>query len=98
MIATAVHHVLVSALVFMCLAPAASANRRVSTALHTDPSILVNERSKLDLEVIDSFGEPIPWRDLVLHHERKIHIYVVHQVLRNKLLFRYDVFSVWNHT
>jgi hypothetical protein len=74
------HRALLALALFIFLVSPAFADRRMWTVVHSDPTIYAGEKSKLDLEVMDSFGDPVPWGDLMLHHERKIHIYAVHQV------------------
>eukprot|EP00892_Ulva_mutabilis_P000586 jgi/Ulvmu1/10528/UM064_0066.1 len=66
--------------VFVALLTGVAA-RKIHTELNVRSEIQQETRTQLDLEVIDSFGTPIPWGDLHLHHGRKMHVYVVHEGL-----------------
>lgn len=57
-----------------------AAAQGLQTLLHVSPDAEAESRQQLDLEIMDSFGTPVPWGDLHVHHGRKIHVYVVHEV------------------
>ena len=59
---------------------AAYSRRLISTVIHRDPVLIANKPTKLDIEVLDSFGDVVPWGDLLLSHQRKVHVYAIHQV------------------
>lgn len=73
-----------SAVLLLALAPfllhVSDGRRLINTVLHNDPVLIANEPTKLDIEVRDSFGDVVPWGDLLLVHQRKIHVYAIHQV------------------
>lgn len=56
------------------------AARLISTVVHRDPVLIINKPTKLDIEVLDSFGDVVPWADLLMVHQRKVHVYAIHQV------------------
>lgn len=57
-----------------------SADDGIQTVLHITSPTMPNVKLQLDVEIMDSFGTPIPWGDLHVHHGRKMHIYVLHEV------------------
>lgn len=68
------------ALLTVFASASAVAARGVQTLLHVNPDAEINTRIQLDLEMIDSFGSPVPWGDLHMHHGRRMHVYVLHEV------------------
>lgn len=70
----------------------------IQTLLHVSPDAEAEARLQLDLEIMDSFGTPVPWGDLHVHHGRKMHVYVVHQVsftpaqLKLEMIYQHTAF------
>ena len=62
------------------LVHASDGRRLIRTVIHRDAQLLVNQPTKLDIEVVDSFGDVVPWGDLLLVHQRRVHVYAIHQV------------------
>lgn len=75
--------------VFVAWLATCAAARGVNTIVHLSPNPEVNARTQLDLEIMDSFGTAVPWGDLHVHHGRKIHVYVVHEVCLARALSLY---------
>lgn len=67
-------------LVGLALMCGAEGDRLISTVLHRDRVVTANKPAKLDIEVLDSFGDVVPWGDLLKVHQRKMHVYAIHQV------------------
>lgn len=56
------------------------AAEQISIAVSPEVDISVGSPVRLDIEVRDIGGNPVPWEDFVEHHARKIHVYAVDEV------------------